>query len=142
MTPSSQTLESPSIPERFNVFVEVFVARSNALPVVGDVGDIVITGTITLGEGTTGSLGGGLFGHTNRGVGSIHGVSRGSTATGVYISGITVKASKNGKLLTTLSIGENLRGGSLRAPINTAKNAAVQIYKKLFQLNEIGRKER
>jgi hypothetical protein len=131
-------------------FVEVFVAQSNALPVVGDVGDIVITGAITLSEGTTGSSGGGLFGHTNRGVGSIHGVSRGSTATGVYISGITVKASKDGELLTALSIGEDLgggrgpfrRGGSLRAPINTAKNAAVQIYQKLFQLNEIGRKER
>ena len=131
-------------------FVEIFVAQSNALPVVGDVGDIVITGTITLSGGSTSSSGGGLFGNIDRGGGSIHGFSGGSAASGIYISGITVKASKDGELLTALSIGEDLgggrgpfrRGGSLRAPINTAKNAAVQIYQKLFQLNEIGRKER
>lgn len=128
-------------------FVEVFVAQSNALPVVGDVGDIVITGAITLSGGSTSSSGGGLFGNIDRGGGSIHGVSHSSAAAGVYVSGITVKASKNGELLTTLSIGENLGGGpfgggSLRAPINTAKMAATRIYRKLFQLNEIGRKER
>lgn len=125
-----------------DAFVEVFIAQSNALPVVGDVGDIVITGTITLSGGSTSSSRGGLFGSMNQGGGSIHGVSHGSSAAGIYISGITVKASKNGESLTALSIGENLSGGSLRAPINTAKKAATQIYRKLFQLNEIGRKER
>ena len=121
-------------------FVDVFFKSSNARPIKGDNGDIVIVGILTIGEGSTGTSKGRMSGGGSSGFTAIGGSSSGSSASGAYITGITVQAYKNNEIIATYSIGQNLKGGELVSTVSMAKDAASYITKVLIRKYEIGRK--
>lgn len=121
-------------------FVDVFFKSSNARPIKGENGDVVIVGVITIGEGSTGISKGRLSGGGSSGFAAIGGSSSGSTASGAYITGITVQAYKNNEIIATYSIGQNLKGGELVSTVSMAKDAANYVAKILIRKYEIGRK--
>lgn len=121
-------------------FVDVFFKSSNARPIKGDDGDIVIKGILTFGEGSTGASKGIILGGGSNGSATIGGGSSGSSASGIYITGITVQAHKNNEIIATYSAGQNLKGGGLVSPVSMAKNAASYISAILIRKYEIGRK--
>lgn len=115
-----------------DTFMDIFFNKTNAKPVKGKNGDIIIEGIITIGEGHTGRSKGTFFGPG--------GEVSGTSASGTYVSGITVQAYKNGKLIATYSVGQNLGRGVLCSPIYLANKAAVYISTILVRQNEIGRR--
>lgn len=119
-----------------DTFLDVFFKNTNAKPVKGDRGDIVIVGVLTVDTGDSGHSRASHFGTAH----SISGGSRASMASGVYVSGITVQAYKSGELIATHSVGNNLRGGVLVAPVTLATQAAQFMSTRLVRQNEIGRK--
>lgn len=119
-----------------DTFLDVFFKRTNAKPIKGDAGDIIIVGVVTVDSGSSGQSRGSVFG-------SAHGVgggSRGVMAEGKYATGLTVQAFKNGELIATHSVGRDLRGGVLVSPVTLAYQAAEYISTVLVRQHEIGRK--
>lgn len=121
-------------------FIDVFFNYTNAKPIKGDSGDIIITGLLTIEEGSTGVSKGSMSGAGSSGFSAIGGKSSGSSAAGTYVTGITVQAYKNGELIATRSIGQNLSKGRLVSPVSLAKKAAKYISTILVRQNEIGRR--
>jgi hypothetical protein len=121
-------------------FVDVFFQSTNAKPVKGENGDIKIVGIITMGEGQTGRSKGSAFGSSYNGSGAVGGSSSGSSASGAYVTGITTQVYKNGELIATHSVGQNLGSGTLISLVSLAKSSASYISKVLVRQNEIGRK--
>ena len=118
-----------------DTFMDIFFKKTNAKPVKGKNGDIVIEGIITIEEGHSRRTKGAIIGRSS-GIGG--GVS-GTSASGIYVSGITVQAYKNGELIATHSVGQDLGRGVLLSPIHLAKRAATYISTILVRQNEIGR---
>ena len=108
----------------------------------GDSGDIVIKGLLTIEEGTTGVSKGKMSGAGSSGFVAIGGKSSGSSATGAYVTGVTVQAYKKGEMIATHSIGQNLSRGRFVSPVSLAKKAAKYISTILVRQNEIGRRKR
>jgi len=103
-----------------DTFIDVFYKLTDAKPIKGNTGDINIVGIITIGTGQTG--------HSPR-----------SASSGKYISGITLQAYKDGKIIATHSVGQDLGRGVLFSPVSLAKQAAQYISTVLVRQNEIGR---
>jgi len=119
-----------------DAFIDEFFTNTNSKPIKGENGYITIQGKISIEEGHTASSSGLLLGSSS----GIGGGSSGSAATGAYVTGITIQAYKNGELIATHSIGQNLGSGKLIAPVSLAKKAAKYISTVLVRQNEIGRK--
>ena len=119
-----------------DTFVDVFFKSTNAKPIKGENGDITILGIITMAEGQTGKSKGSAFGSSY----AVGGSSSGSTASGSYVTGITIQAYKNNELIATHSAGQNLDSGSFVSPVHLAKDAAIYISRVLVRQHEIGRK--
>ena len=116
--------------------IDVFFTYTNAKPVKGENGYITIVGIITMGEGQTGHSGGLVIGNSSGAVGS----TSSSSATGNYITGITIQAYKNGELIATSSEGQDLSEGKLISPVSLAQDAVWKVVKALARQNEIERK--
>jgi len=108
-------------------FLDVFYKTTNATPIEGNTGDIVLTGTITTSEGSS-ARASGFSGNAS------------SSAANTYVSGITVRAYKGGLLIATHSVGQDLGGGVLLSPITFGATAARYISTILVRQNEIGRR--
>jgi hypothetical protein len=106
-----------------NSFVDTFFKSTNAKLVKGESGDIVIVGTITTQEGSTAA-----------------GRRSGSASAGNYASGITVQAYKNGELIATHSVGQDLGRGRFLSTVALANQAARYLSDALVRGGEIGRR--
>jgi hypothetical protein len=124
-----------------DTFIDVFFKQTTAKPIKGEEGEITIKGTITMDEGQTGSTKGSILGIGSSSLTTLGGGSSGSSASGTYMSGITVQAYKNGELIATYSFGQNLGRGVLLSPIIMATRAANYISTILVRQNEIGRRK-
>jgi hypothetical protein len=116
--------------------IGVFFTETNAKPIKGENADITIVGIITMDGGQTGSSEGKVLGIGS----SIGGRTSGSSASGNYVTGITIQAYKNGELIATNSVGQDLGKGTLISPVTFAQDAVWQIVKALVRQNEIGYK--
>jgi hypothetical protein len=120
-----------------DTFVEEFFQRTNAKVGKGDKGEITIVGVVTMDQGAESE------GHSSV-MGNAYGVggkSKNSAIVGHYISGISAQAYRNGELLATYSVGQNLgEGRPLKAPITLAHDAAYNIVWYLLHDNVIGSK--
>lgn len=123
-------------------FVDVFFKSTNAKPIKGESGDIVISGLLTVEQGSTGTSKGELGGAGSGSFAAVGGSSKSSSAAGAYVSGITVQAYKNGQMIATYSAGQNLGEGRLISPVSLGKDAASYLAKVLVRQHEIGRRER
>lgn len=116
--------------------IYVFFSSTNAKPIKGENADITIVGIITMEGGQTGTSKGSVLG-----IGSLLGGSTsGSSASGNYMSGITIQAYKNSALIATSSVGQDLGEGTLISPVSLAQDAVWKIIKALARQNEIGYK--
>jgi hypothetical protein len=107
-----------------DTFIVTFFNESNAKPIKGEDGDIVIKGIITTEKGHSAAVDN----------------FSASSATGAYVSGITFQVYKDGKMIATRAFSQNLGQGVLYSPINLAQRASSYILKVLIRQNEIGRK--
>jgi len=119
-----------------DTFIDAFFSYTNAKPVKGENGYIRIAGIITIDEGQTGNSKGVILGGNS----SVGGSSSASSASGTYVTGITVQAYKNNELIATYSVGQDLGKGRLISPVSLAKEAAHNVVKLLVRQNEIGRR--
>ncbi len=106
-----------------DAFLDVFFNATNAAPTRGDIGDIVVVGSITVQEG-----------YSSRANTSL------SESRGTYVSGITVQALKNGEMIASQSQGQDMGRGVLFSPVAMAQMAAKKLAKSLMRQDEIGRK--
>ena len=104
--------------------VDVFFTNTNAKPIKGENGDITIVGIITMAEGQSSD--------SDR--------TSSSSASGRYVTGITIQAYKKGELIATNSVGQDLGKGPLISPVSLAQDAVWPIAKSLARRNEIGYK--
>jgi hypothetical protein len=123
-----------------DTFIHEFFQETNAKPIKGENGDITIVGTIAMSEGQTGISKGMVLGSASSRTASIGGGSSGSSASGSYATGLTVQAFKNGELIATYSVGQDLSKGKILSPVTLAQNAAARLVKTLTRQNEIGDK--
>lgn len=93
--------------------IDVFFSETNAKPVKGENADITIVGIITMDGGQTGSSEGTVLGIGS----SVGGRTSGSSASGNYVTGITIQAYKKGELIATNSVGQDLGEGTLISPV-------------------------
>ena len=122
-----------------DTFVDVFFRYTNAKPIKGDSGDIVIVGVLTVEEGSTGVSKGKMSGAGSSTFAAVGGSSSGASAAGNYVSGMTFQVYRNGEMIATYSVGQNLGGGQLVSPISLGTTAATYISTVLVRKNEIGR---
>ncbi len=122
-----------------DTFVDIFFKYTNAKPLKGDSGDIVIVGVLTVEEGSTGVSKGKMSGAGSSTFAAIGGSSSGASAAGNYVSGMTFQVYKNGEMIATYSVGQNLGGGQLVSPVALGTTAAYYLSSALIRKNEIGR---
>lgn len=116
--------------------IDVFFTETNAQPIKGENADITIVGIITMDGGQTGSSKGSVLGLGS----AIGGSSSGSSASGNYMTGITIQAYKKGELIATSSVGQDLGKGNLISPVSLAQDAVWKIVKALDRQKLIARK--
>lgn len=107
-----------------DTFIDVFYKQTTAKPIKGDKGDINIVGIITFNTGQTDRV---KMSTSRR------------AASDRYLSGITLQAYKDGRIIATHSEGQDLGRGVLYSPVSLAKKAARYISTVLVRQNEIGR---
>ena len=122
-----------------DTFVDIFFKYTNAKPIKGETGDIVIVGVLTVEEGSTGVSKGKMSGAGSSTFAAIGGSSSGASAAGNYVSGMTFQVYKSGEMIATYSVGQNLGGGQLVSPIALGTTAAYYLSSALIRKNEIAR---
>ena len=142
--------------------IDTFFKANYGRPVkgdIGDIGDIVIKGTITMTEGASnhsddrssgsssmsispsrygyGSYGSYSSGSYGSGYSSSEGHKTDSSSSGIYLSVITIQAYKNGQIVASESIGQNLGNGQFLSAQTMANQGASSILTQLVRKNII-----
>jgi len=131
--------------------IDTFFKANYGRPVKGDMGDIVIKGTITMTEGASnhsddrnsGSSSMSMspsrysYGSYGSGYSSSEGHKTDSSSSGIYLSVITIQAYKNGQIVASESIGQNLGNGQFLSAQSMANQGASSILTQLVRKNII-----
>ena len=123
-----------------DTFLDVFFKYTNAKLVKGKSGDITIVGILTMDKGYTAQSKSSVYGGGSSAYVGVGGGSSGSSATGTYVTGITMQAYKKGELIATHSVGQNLGRGNMISAVTLSQQGARYLLKALVRQNEIGRK--
>jgi hypothetical protein len=131
--------------------IDTFFKANYGMPVKGNIGDIVIKGTITMTEGASnhsddrnsGSSSMSMspsrysYGSYGSGYSSSEGHKTDSSSSGIYLSVITIQAYKNGQIVASESIGQNLGNGQFLSAQTMANQGASSILTQLVRKNII-----
>ncbi|TAN67911.1 MAG: hypothetical protein EPN17_10425 [Methylobacter sp.] len=133
--------------------MDVFFKSNYGKPIKGNFGDVLVKGTVTMAEGVSNHSEGHssgsssmsispslyYYGSYGSGYSSSEGHKADSSASGSYLSVITIQAYRNGEMVASESIGQNLGTGELSSPQLMANQAANSILKILVGKNIIER---
>jgi hypothetical protein len=105
--------------------IDVFFNNTNAKPTKADKGDLTIVGVINMADGNTAYSDGSVGGGGGSSFFAMKGRSSGVAVSGAYISGITMQVYKNGELIATHSVGQDLGGKKVKliSPITKSLDA-------------------
>lgn len=119
-------------------FVNVFFEWTNAKPIKADAGYIVIVGTITMEGGSASISSANISGRGGLNVMAIGGKSSSTTATGNFATAVMTQAYKDGELIATYVVTQNIgQEGGMRPAVALAADAAYYLSKILVKNNEI-----
>jgi hypothetical protein len=117
--------------------IDELFTYTNAIPIKSGKADVIFDGAITIQNGAIGYSNGFVGGNDN----GFAGGKNGGGAAGTYMSGLSIEVYKDGELIATHSVGQDLSGGkrffrrriTLISPVSMTKDAAYYVAKLLVQ---------